>query len=347
MKRRNFIASVGAGISLVAVNSTAQTSAAKLIKPKKLLPGATIGLITPATPTSDPDTMAKADRALKYFGFKVKVGKNVGKRAGYFGSSPEARLDDLHAMFADKEVDAVFAMRGGYGSQHLLDRLDFDLIRKNPKIFLGYSDITALHLAIQKFAGLVTFHGPNMLSDFTPYSQQHFRRAMFEDKPLGVLSNPPETNQIRPTHPTRTIRSGTATAPIVGGNLTLISTLMGTPYEVDTRGKIFLLEDVGEEPYRMDRMLTQMRLAGKFQQAAGIVVGECVDCKPNDYKPSLGSNFSLGEVLDAILGNLNVPVFYGLTFGHTDDQMTLPMGLQATMDADRCTLEIKESAFAS
>ncbi len=347
MKRRNFIASVGAGISLAAVNSTAQSTAKNLIKPKKLFQGATIGLITPATPTSDPDTMAKANRALKYFGFKVKVGKNVGKRAGYFGSAPEARLDDLHAMFADKEVDAVFAMRGGYGSQHLLDRMDFDLIRKNPKIFLGYSDITAMHLAIHKLAGLMTFHGPNMLSDFSTYTQQHFRRAMFEDKPLGVLSNPPETNQIRPAHPTRTILSGTATAPIVGGNLTLISTLMGTPYEVDTRGKIFLIEDIGEEPYRMDRMLTQMRLAGKFQQAAGVVIGECVDCKPSDFKPSLGSNFSLGEVLDAILGNLNVPIFYGLTFGHTDDQLTLPLGLMATMDADRCTLEIKESAFAS
>ncbi len=341
MNRRNFLGGVGAGIASAAVS--AQTKSAALIKPRQIKPGATIGLITPATPTTDPDTLAKADRALKFFGFQVKVGKNVGRRAGYFGSSPAERLDDLHAMFRDPEVDAVFAMRGGYGSQHLLDRMDYDLIRRNPKIFLGYSDITAMHLAINKHAGLVTFHGPNMLSEFTAYTQQHFRRAMFDAKPLGVLANPPEANPIRPSHPTRTIRSGTATAPIIGGNLTLISTLMGTPYELDCRGKILLLEDIGEEPYRMDRMLTQLRLAGKFKDAVGIVVGECVDCKPNEYKPSLGSNFSLGEVLDAMLKPLTVPVFYGLTFGHTDDQLTLPLGVMATMDAERGTLEIKEA----
>lgn len=339
MNRRNFLTGVGAGIAFTTTNAQNKS----LLKPRKLKPGATIGLITPATPTTDPDTLAKADRALKHFGFKVKVGKNVGRRAGYFGSSPEERLDDLHAMFRDSEVDAVFAMRGGYGSQHLLDRMDFDLIRRNPKIFLGYSDITAMHLAINKYASLVTFHGPNMLSEFTTYTQQHFRRAMFESAPLGVLSNPPESNQIRPEHPTRTIRSGTATALIVGGNLTLISTLMGTPYEIDCRGKILLLEDIGEEPYRMDRMLTQLRLAGKFKDAVGIVVGECVDCKPNEYKPSLGSNFSLGEVLDAMMKPLTIPVFYGLTFGHTDDQLTLPLGVMATMDADKGTLEVKES----
>ncbi len=339
MKRRNFLGSVGAGI----VAASAQTKSVALLKPRRLKPGATIGLITPATPTTDPDTLAKAERALKFFGFRVKVGKNVGRRAGYFGSAPEERLDDLHAMFRDPAVGAVFAMRGGYGSQHLLDRIDYDLIRRNPKILLGYSDITALHLAIHKHAGLVTFHGPNMLSEFTPYSQQHFRRAMFEAKPLGVLANPPEANAIRPSHPTRTIRSGTATAPIIGGNLTLISTLMGTPYEIDCRGKILLLEDIGEEPYRMDRMLTQLRLAGKLKDAVGIVVGECVDCKPSEFKPSLGSNFSLGEVLEAILKPLTIPVFYGLTFGHTDDQLTLPLGVLATMDADQGTLEIKEA----
>lgn len=339
MNRRNFLTGVSAGIAF----TTAQAQTQKLLKPRALKPGATIGLITPATPTTDPDTLAKAARALKYFGFQVKVGKNVGRRAGYFGSAPDERLDDLHAMFRDKEVDAVFAMRGGYGSQHLLDRMDYDLIRRNPKIFLGYSDITAMHLAINKHAGLVTFHGPNMLSEFTDYTQQHFRRAMFEAKPLGVLSNPPETNPIRPSHPTRTIRSGTATAPLIGGNLTLISTLMGTPYELDCRGKILLLEDIGEEPYRIDRMLTQLRLAGKFRDAAGIVVGECVDCGPSEFKPSLGSNFSLGEVLDAMLKPLAIPVFYGLTFGHTDDQLTLPLGVLAAMDADKGTLEMKEA----
>lgn len=346
MKRRTFLTGLSTGISFAAT-TVAQPKAAPLLKPRALKPGATIGLITPATPTTDPDRLAMAERALKFFGFQVKVGKNVGRRAGYFGSSPEERLDDLHAMFRDTSVDAVFALRGGYGAQHLLDRIDYDLLRRNPKILLGYSDITALHLAIHKHAGLVTFHGPNMLSEFTTYTQQHFRRALFEAKPLGVLTNPPEDNARRPSHPLRTIRSGTATAPIIGGNLTLISTLMGTPYEIDCRGKILLLEDIGEEPYRVDRMLTQLRLAGKLSDAAGLIVGECVDCGPSDYKPSLGSNFSLGEVLDAMLKPLRVPVFYGLTFGHTADQLTLPLGVLATMDADKGTLEIKEAALQS
>ena len=345
MERRNFLVGIGAGITLATTATAAQKKSVELIKPRKLKLGATIGLLTPATPTTDPDRLDAAHRALKYFGFSVKVGKNVGHRAGYFGSSPAARLDDLHTMFRDTEVNAVFALRGGYGSQHLLDGMDFDLIRKNPKIFLGYSDITAMHLAINKHSGLVTFHGPNMLSEFTEYTQQNFRRAMFEAKPLGLLKNPEEKNQIRPKHHIRTIKAGKATAPIIGGNLTLISTLMGTPYEVDVRGKIFLIEDIGEEPYRIDRMLTQLKLAGKFREAAGVIVGECVDCGPSDYKPSTGSNFSLGEVLDEHLGKLNVPVFYGLTFGHTDDQLTLPLGVMATMDANQGTLEIKESGL--
>ena len=344
MKRRDFVSTIGAGIAVTS-SLKSQSKSSGIMKPKVLMPGATIGLITPATPVTNPDTLANAYRALKYFGFKVKVGKNVAKRTGYFGSPVEGRVDDLHAAFRDTEVDAVFAMRGGYGAQHLLDKIDYDLIQKNPKVFLGYSDITALHLAFNKHAGLVTFHGPNMLSEFTSYTQSNFKRAMFDAKPLGELSNPTETNLIRPSHPTRTIVSGKAIAPIIGGNLTLISTLMGTPYEVDCRGKILLIEDVGEEPYRMDRMLMQLHLAGKFKDAVGIIVGECVDCKPSDYKPSIGSNFSLGEVLDAILGKLTIPVFYGLTFGHTDDQLTLPMGVVSEMDADRCSFAIKESAF--
>ena len=246
--------------------------------------------------------------------------------------------------WADPEVKAVFAMRGGYGAPHLLDLIDYDLIRKNPKIFLGYSDITALHLAINRHARLVTLHGPNVLSDYTEYTRKWFRPAIFGRKPLGVLSNPPDTDPIKPRHFIRTIRPGKAEGEVIGGNLTLISTLMGTPYQPQFKGKIVLLEDIGEEPYRIDRMLNQLRLAGVFREAAGVIIGECVDCRPSDFKPSLGSNFSLGEVIDAMLGTLPIPVFYGLTFGHTDDQLTIPLGLRAIMDADNGTLEFLESA---
>ena len=321
----------------------AQNTSPELIRPRALRPGATVGLITPSTYVSDPDRLALAERTLKYFDLKPKFGKNVGKRNGYLGGSIDERLDDLHAMFADRSVDAIFAIRGGYGASQLLDRIDYNLLRDNPKIFLGYSDITALHLAIQKRAGMVTFHGPVTLSGFSEYTQRMFRRALFDTGPLGVVTNPPELSPLRPSHTLRTVRTGKARGALVGGNLTLISTTMGTPFEIDTRGRILLLEDVDEQPHSIDRMLTQLRLAGKFDSAAGVIFGECNACRPRDYKPSFESTLSLGEVLDEILGKLRVPVLSGLTFGHTDDQLTLPLGVMATLDAGKGELVIEQS----
>src|SRR5215813_102537 len=178
--------------------ASSQLSTPKLLRPPALRPGDTVGLITPSSYVSDPDRLALAERTVVYFGLKPKFGKNVRKREGYLGGSIEERLEDLHAMFADPAVNAIFAIRGGYGAAQLLDRIDYDLIRRNPKIFLGYSDITALHLAIQKRAGLVTFHGPVALSDFSDYTQKHFRRTLLETSPVGTVTNPPEANSLRP-----------------------------------------------------------------------------------------------------------------------------------------------------
>jgi muramoyltetrapeptide carboxypeptidase len=341
MRRREFIRSSTATLGAWPLLSRAVPP--DLIRPGALRPGDTVGLVTPSTHVPDPDDLATAARTLKFFGLRMKMGKNAGKRMDRYTASVNERLDDLHAMFRDPEVKAVFPIRGGYGSMHLLDRIDYDLIRRNPKIFLGYSDITAMHLAIHKHAGLITFHGPNVLSAFSEYTQQWFRKMLFETAPPGVLTNPAESNQLRPENPLRTIRQGTASGPLIGGNLTLISTTMGTPYEIDTRGRLLFLEDVDEQPYSIDRMLTQLRLAGKFDHVAGVIFGKCVDCRPRDFKPSTALPYSLGEVLDNILGSLRVPVLFGLTIGHTDDQLTLPLGARATLDADRGTLEIKEA----
>lgn len=324
---------------------SAPQASRSLIRPQALKSGDVVGLITPATYVSDPDRLALVQRTVEYFGLKAKFGRNVRKRAGYLGGSVQERLDDLHAMFEDNEVRAVFCIRGGYGSGQLLDRIDYALIRRNPKIFLGYSDITALHLAIQKQAGLVTFHGPMMLARFTEYTRRLFRRALFEKEPLGVISNPPDSDPLRPAHMYRTVREGVARGPLTGGNLSLVCSLMGTPYEPDTRGKILFLEDVGEEPYSLDRMLTQLRLAGKLQSAAGIIFGECAACRPRDFQPSFENTLSTGEVVDDILGPLSVPVLSGLTIGHTDDQATLPLGVMATLDAGRGQLTIEEPAL--
>jgi len=337
--RRSFLAGFGA----VVAARGAQQVPADLIRPPALRPGDTVGLITPATYVSDPDRLVLAARTVEYFSLKPRMGRNVAKRFGYLGGSDQERLDDLHAMFADPAVKGVFSIRGGYGSERLLDRIDYGLIRRNPKVFLGYSDITALHLAIQKHAGLATFHGPVMISGFSEFTRNAFRRALFDSRPAGALTNPPASDPLRPAHTLRTVRPGRARGRLTGGNLTLISTTLGTPYEIDTRGRILLLEDVDEQPYGIDRALTQLRLAGKLQAAAGIVFGECTDCRPREFQPAFESSFSLGEVLDQILGPLDMPVLSGLTFGHTDDQLTLPMGAMATLDADRGELVLEES----
>ena len=338
MRRRQFIGAAAAA-------ALPRASGAPLVKPRALQPGDTVGLITPSTYVSDPDRLLLAARTVEYFGLRPKMGKNVGRRAGYLGGSAGERVDDLHAMFRDPEVKAVFAIRGGYGSEQLLDRIDYDLIRRNPKIFLGYSDITALHIAIHQRTGLVTFHGPVVLSRFSDYTQKWFRKAVFEAAPLGAVANPPESNPLRPAHTLRTVRPGKASGPLAGGNLSLIATTMGTPYEIETRGRILFIEDVDEQPYSIDRMLTQLRLAGKLDAAAGLVFGECNACRPRDYQPAFESTFSLGEVLDSILGELKIPVLSGLVFGHTDDQLTLPLGVTASLDAASQALVIEEAAI--
>ncbi|MCA1630867.1 MAG: LD-carboxypeptidase [Acidobacteria bacterium] len=347
MNRRNFLRASGAAALALPLAprlaSAAQAGADKLIKPRALRAGDTVGVIAPGTAVPDPERLALVEPTLKFFGLRAKVGRYVAAGSGHVTRSVAERLDDLHAMFRDPEVKAVFCIRGGYGSMQLLDRVDYDLIRRNPKVFVGYSDITALHLAINRHAGLATFHGPIVLSSFTDYTQRSFRQALFDTRPAGKLTNPQESNQLRPEHPLRTVRTGTATGQLVGGNLSLVAALMGTPHEIETRGRILFIEDVGEEPYRIDRMLTQLRLAGKLDQAAGIVFGECSECAPNDYKPSFAWDYTLGEVLDQILGSTRVPVLSGLTIGHTADQLTLPLGVTATLNADEKTLELKEA----
>jgi muramoyltetrapeptide carboxypeptidase len=340
MKRREFVSAVPA--AAIAAQSG---NASPIVKPKMLRPGDTVGLVSPSTFVADPNQLQTMLLTAEMFGWKTKVGKQVGRREAKLGDSIPGRIADLHTMFADPEVQGIICVRGGYGTPQLLDGLDYDLIRKNPKMMLGYSDITGLHLAIHQKTGLVTFHGPTGLSPFTEFSQNWFRRSI-DNKPMGVLGNPTERNPFRPQHPLRTVKGGKARGRLIGGNLTLVSCLMGTPHEPDVRGKIFFLEDVGEEPYRIDRMLQQLALAGKFDQCAGVIIGECVDCGPREFQPSITFNYTLGEVLDRVFAKVKVPVFHGLLIGHTADQITLPLGVMAAMDADRKELIIEEAAVS-
>ena len=308
------------------------------IKPKRLCPGDTIGVIAPASPGESEFLMAGV-LWLEQQGFRVRLGKTVEQNQGYLAGSDADRASDINGMFSSPEIDGIFCLRGGYGTMRLLNLLDYDCIRTHPKVFIGYSDITALHLSIGQRTGLVTFHGPMVASDMgkglSEYTLDSFCRAMTASEPLGAMSNPP----LSP--PPVFIAPGRAQGNLIGGNLSLIVSTLGTPYEINTRGKILCLEEVGEVPYRIDRMLTQLLLAGKLQDAAGIVVAACADCDKDD-----SPGFTLEEVLQDRLGGLNKPVLYNLHFGHTADKVTLPMGVMAVLDNEIGGLFITETATA-
>ncbi|MDD3705278.1 MAG: LD-carboxypeptidase [Clostridiaceae bacterium] len=303
------------------------------MKAKRLRAGDTIGIVAPASP-SEP---AKVERAIKYIndiGYKVKAGKSIYRSRGYLAGEDELRAADINDMFADDEVRAVFCLRGGYGSQRILDLIDYKSIRNNPKIFMGYSDITALLNAIYQKCGLITFHGP-MGGDFAGGLEKHSKRAMKyileSTDPIGELPNPvtPEV-----------VEEGKGSGKLAGGNLSIVAASLGTPYEVDTRDKILILEDVFEEPYSIDRMLTQLKLAGKFKSAAGIILGDWGNTEPEEPEKSL----SLEEVFEDIFKGLGKPVLKGLKIGHCKPKLTVPIGAEVSIDTCSKTVCILESA---
>lgn len=338
----------------------------RIIKPKRLRKSATIGLISPAG-SLDGEDLEKSVRNLTDFGFKVKVGKNAAKTNGYLAGTDRERLADLHWAFADREIDAIWCSRGGYGASRLLPFVDFNLIKRNPKILIGYSDITALHLAIYEKCGLVSFHGPVAASTFSPYSQKHCLELLMNPlKPYTVelaqynLPVPPsapteppnqetETSETRDTislreanlYKTEIITGGICRGRIVGGNLTLLATLAGTPFALkDIKDKILFIEDVNEQPYRIDRMLTQIRQSVDLRKAAGIALGVFKGCNPRGDAPTQ----SLLDVLRDHLGSLGIPVIYGLSFGHIRDQFTIPLGITAQLDTEKATVTFLETS---
>ncbi|MEG6586693.1 S66 peptidase family protein [Dendrosporobacter sp. 1207_IL3150] len=307
------------------------------IKPRRLKSGDTIGIISPASPGAEEHVTA-GTTWLEEKGFRVRLGQSVGQTFGYLSGADDIRAADINNMFASPDIDGIICLRGGYGSMRILESVNFDIIKNNPKVFVGYSDITALHLSIVQRTGLVTFHGPMAASDFgknpSDYTSDCFLRAITDTTPLGQIINPPGTQD--PIF----IVPGSAHGILTGGNLSLIAATLGTPYEIDTRGKILCIEEVGEAPYRIDRMLSQLLLAGKFDDCAGIVFAVCADCEKDDDSP----DFSVEEVLRDRLAKLNKPLLYNLYFGHTADKATIPFGLTANLGDLADGLVITESA---
>lgn len=307
----------------------------KMIKPKALRVGDTVGIIAPASPT----TKEKVDLAVQKItalGYKVKLGESCYRNHGYLAGVDELRAEDINNMFKNKEVQAVLCLRGGYGAMKILEKLDKDIIKNNPKVFIGYSDITALHLLLNQSCNLVTFHGPmavNIAEELDDFTMNSLLKAITQTDTLGCIENPDNIK-------IRCLVKGIGRGEIVGGNLSLVTATMGTPYEIDTKGKLLLLEEVGEEPYRIDCMLTQLVLAGKLQEATGIILGDWKDCEGKEYEKGL----TLMEVFQGIIIPLGKPTIYNLKAGHCSPKVTLPLGVKGILNATEGKLYIEEGA---
>lgn len=306
-----------------------------MIKPKGLKIGDTLGVVAPASPTTK-EKVQLAQEKLTEMGFKVIMGESCYSNYGYLAGSDELRAEDLNSMFENKEVDGIICLRGGYGTPRILDLLDYDLIKNNPKVFIGYSDITALHIAFNQLSNLVTFHGPMVASDiigqFSEFSKKSLYNAILEDEFEPYLKDPLDK--------VITINGGVAEGPIIGGNLSLITSTIGTPYEIDTREKILFIEEIGEEPYKIDRMLTQLKLSKKLEDSIGIILGDFNNCVPesSEYDDSL----TLEQVIDSIIKPLGKPTIYNFKAGHCEPVVTIPFGVRARMNADNKELTLLE-----
>ncbi len=347
MKRRNFIKTISittaaAAITKPALNDNKSYQRKKLIKPLRLKTGDTIALVTPGSYITQQEQEESISN-LRNLGFNVTYSDRLMQKNGYFSATDEERATDLNEMFERKDVQGIMCARGGYGCARILPYLDYEVIRNNPKPLIGFSDVTALHYAIYKKSGLVTFHGPVSISTFSNFSQRNFENVLLDPKGEIVLYNSTTDNDYNPYGIT-VISEGKAEGELIGGNLSIVVSMIGSDYDMDYSGKIIFLEEFLEEPYRVDRMLTQMLQAGKFRNAAGIALGIFKMCEPSKTNPSFNGSFSLMEVLQDRLGNLGIPVVYGLSFGHVVDKLTLPFGINAEFDSDSKQLRLLEPA---
>lgn len=310
----------------------------KFVKPPRLKNGDVIGIISPASSPSDQVRLENGIRYLEKLGYRIKVGKNVGKSNGYLAGTDQERADDITTMFKDKNVKAIFCLRGGYGASRILDKFDYKVVKNNPKIFVGYSEITALQIAFLVKAGLVTFAGPMVATEFgndlSKYTEEYFWRIITSKKKIGRLAYP--DNGRLPG-----ISKGSSSGRIIGGNLSVFSALIGTEYFPDVKGRILLIEEVNEPPYKLDRLLNQLRLIKVFKYINGIILGRFVDCFEHDSEKR---TLTLGEVMEHYLKDLKIPVIYTFPHGHVKDIITVPFGINIKLNATKGFIEFNENA---
>ncbi len=343
MKRKNFIKSLSFASVVPFLPSekifSFSSKQYQIIKPKRLKKRDTVGLITPGSYISE-EELKDCISNLQMLGFKAVYNESILNKIGYFSGNDKQRAEELMEMFSRKDVDGIMCARGGYGCSRILPLLDYDVIKDNPKVLIGYSDVTALLYGIHSKTGLVCFHGPVGISTFNEFSTNYLKNVLISPHDNLQLITSPEEDKSEPI----TITSGKAEGELIGGNLSVVVSLIGTEYDIDTANKIIFLEETTEEPYRVDRMLTQMLMSGKFDDASGIAVGVFDNCEPKKEDPSFENSFSLMEVLFDRLSGLGIPVVYGLSFGHIKNKFTLPFGIKAELNAGEKTLTLLEQA---
>ena len=355
MKRRHFIATgplVVAGLSAPATAAVASATRPQpddrrapvaILRPARLRLGDRVGLVSPATAAFQQEDIDIARESLAGLGLAVEIGRHARDRHGSLGGRDADRAADINAFFADPDIRAVLAVRGGWGTARLLPLLDYDLIRRNPKVLLGYSDITALLNGIHARTGLVTFHGPNASGRWDEFSVDLTRRVLFDAEAVAFANarSAAEQNVLTPTrHRVRTITPGRATGRLLGGNLTVLTAILGSPYVPDFTDAILFLEDIGEDWYRVDRMMTSLKLAGILSQIRGFIFGTCAECEPGSGFASLTPE----EIFADHIAPLGVPAWSGAMIGHGHAQWTLPVGEPVVIDADAGTVAMTRAA---
>ena len=349
MERRDFLAAAVAAPAAASLlhfgtRGVSAEARAAATKPARLKAGDTVGLVAPANATFNSVDLDIARESLEALGLKVRVGAHLRDRHGYLAGQDRDRAADINGFFQDRDVAAVLPIRGGWGSARLLPFLDYDAIRRNPKIVVGYSDVTALLTSLYARAGLVTFHGANGMGRWDAYSLDFFKRVLFDGEAVTFANTPKtsDTNVLTPTqNRIRTIKPGTARGTLVGGNLSVLSGIAGSPYWPQWENTILFLEDVREDIYRVDRMMTTLKLAGVLGKIRGFVFGTCSECGPGD------GNFgalTFEELWNDHIVPLNVPAWSGAMIGHSMAQWTLPIGAEVEIDAAAGSIRMLEPA---
>ena len=333
IKRRKLIKTLGVAAVASQLPISGAFASRSRIKPPRIKPGDTIGLIAPAG-IVEPESIEPITQKLASLGLKVKLGNHLLDRYGYLAGKDRDRAADVNAMFADKSVQAILAMRGGWGCNRILPLLDYKLIRNHPKIIMGLSDITALLLAIYGKTNLITFHSLTGTSSWNEFSLDYLRRILFNGEAV-TMQNPTNTD-----NRVETIKGGKARGKLIGGNLSVLAAMVGSSYLPKWQQNILFLEDIREEVYRVDRLLTQLELAGILPQISGFVFGNCRQCDPEEPDKSL----TLMQVLQDRILPLGIPAWYGSAIGHIPDKFTLPIGVEVEIDATAGTIKMLEAA---